>query len=128
MPIYLTEFGIQSKPDPFIGVSYQRQAEYRSISEWMAWRNPRVAAFSQYLMRDDNPRPGSAYARYSGFESGLRGANGKAKLAYSAFRLPLVADAHGKRVSFWGYVRPKGAHTHGGRCRSARRARSAGSS
>src|SRR3954451_13705583 len=27
MPIYLTEFGIQSKPDPFIGVSYQQQAE-----------------------------------------------------------------------------------------------------
>src|SRR4051794_14511616 len=102
MPIYLTEFGIQSKPDPYIGVSYQRQAEFRSISEWMAWRNPRVAAFSQYLMRDDNPRPGSKYARYSGFESGLRGSNGQAKLAYSGFRLPLVANAGRSRVSFWG--------------------------
>jgi hypothetical protein len=111
MPIYLTEFGIQSKPDPFIGVSYQQQAEYRSISEWMAYRNPRVAAFSQYLMRDDDPRPGSKYARYSGFESGLRGSGGKAKLAYAGFRLPLVADARGKRVYFWGYVRPKHART-----------------
>ena len=111
MPIYLTEFGIQSKPDPYIGVSYQQQAEYRSISEWIAWRNPRVAAFSQYLMRDDDPRPGSRYARYSGFESGLRGSSGKAKLAYSGFRLPLVADARGSRVYFWGYVRPKGART-----------------
>jgi hypothetical protein len=106
MPVYLTEFGIQSKPDPYIGVSYQRQAEYRSISEWYAWRNSRVVAFSQYLMRDDDPRPGSRYARYSGFESGLRTASGKAKLAYLAFRLPLVADARGKRVYFWGYVRP----------------------
>jgi hypothetical protein len=111
MPIYLTEFGIQSKPDPFIGVSYQRQAEYRSISEWMAYRNPRVAAFSQYLMRDDNPRPGSKYARYSGFESGLRGSNGKAKLAYDGFRLPLVADAGRRHVSFWGLVRPASGRT-----------------
>jgi len=111
MPVYLTEFGIQSKPDPYIGVSYQRQAEYRSISEWIAWRNPRVAAFSQYLMRDDNPRPGSAYARYSGFESGLRGSNGKAKLSYNGFRLPLVADARGNRVYFWGYVRPATGRT-----------------
>src|SRR4051794_37176918 len=111
MPIYLTEFGIQSEPDPYIGVSYQRQAEYRSISEWYAWRNPRVAAFSQYLMRDDNPRRGSIYVRYSGFESGLRGSNGKAKLAYAAFRLPLVADARGRRVYFWGYVRPATGRT-----------------
>jgi hypothetical protein len=77
----------------------------------MAWRNPRVVAFSQYLMRDDNPRPGSAYARYSGFESGLRGSNGKAKPSYAAFRLPLVADARGNRVYFWGYVRPAAART-----------------
>jgi hypothetical protein len=111
LPIYLTEFGIQSKPDPYIGVSYQQQAEYRSISEWIAWRNPRVAAFSQYLMRDDDPRPGSKYSRYSGFESGLRGSTGKAKLSYDGFRLPLVADARGKRIYFWGYVRPKHART-----------------
>src|SRR3954453_3562899 len=111
MPIYLTEFGIQSKPDPYIGVSSPQQGGYRSISEWIAWRNPRVAAFSQYLMRDDDPRPGSRYARYSGFESGLRGSSGKAKLAYSGFRLPLVADARGSRVYFWGYVRPQSSRT-----------------
>jgi hypothetical protein len=111
MPVYLTEFGIQSKPDPYVGVSYQRQAEYRSIAEWYAWRNRRVAAFSQYLMRDDDPRPGSKYSRYSGFESGLRGSTGKAKPAYDGFRLPLVADARGSRVYFWGYARPKAART-----------------
>lgn len=111
LPLYLTEFGIQSKPDPYVGVSYQRQAEWRSMAEWYAWKNGRVAAFSQYLMRDDNPRPGSKYSRYSGFESGLRGSGGKAKLSYYGFRLPLVADARGKRVYFWGLVRPKPART-----------------
>jgi hypothetical protein len=111
MPVYLTEFGIQSEPDPYIGVSYQRQAEYRSIAEWFAWKNPRVAAFSQYLMRDDNPRPGSKYSRYSGFESGLRGSAGKAKPSYDAFRLPLVADARGSHVYLWGFVRPSASRT-----------------
>jgi hypothetical protein len=62
-------------------------------------------------MRDDNPRSGSKYARYSGFESGLRTAGGKVKLAYAAFRLPLVAELRGKSVYFWGLARPAGKRT-----------------
>ena len=69
LPIYLTEFGIQSKPDPIYGVSEQRQAEYRAISEKIAFDNRRVRAFCQYLMRDDKPRSGAD--RFGGFESGL---------------------------------------------------------
>jgi hypothetical protein len=107
--LYLTEFGIQSEPDPFVGVPEARQAEYRSIAELIAYRNPRVKAFSQYMMRDDLPREGSASARYSGFESGLRHSSGEEKLAYQAFRLPLVADRRGSKVSLWGIVRPAGS-------------------
>jgi hypothetical protein len=103
--LYLTEFGVQSRPDPFIGVSETRQAEYRSIGERIAYRNPRVRAFSQYLMRDDLPRPGRAYLRYGGFESGLRHSAGDPKLAYDGFRLPLVAE-RGRRTHLWGLVRP----------------------
>ena len=54
--LYLTEFGVQSEPDPISGVSDSRQSEYRAIGEWIAYRNPRVRAFSQYLMRDDRLR------------------------------------------------------------------------
>ena len=61
--IYLTEFGIQSKPDPIAGVSLSRQAEYTAIAERMAYANPRVKAFSQYLMQDDKPRKGVAQGR-----------------------------------------------------------------
>jgi hypothetical protein len=112
LPIYLTEFGIQSKPDPFVGVSLGKQAEYRSIAERIAYRNPRVRAFSQYLMRDDKPRKGSRVLRYSGFESGLRTSSGKAKPAYNGFRLPLVADrTSSRRVTLWGLARPAGAAT-----------------
>jgi hypothetical protein len=109
LPIYLTEFGIQSVPDPFFGVSLQRQAEYRSYSERIAYYNSRVAAFSQYLLTDDAPHlDGPVSQRYSGFESGLRTSAGKAKPALDGFRLPLVAkkSAGSTTVSLWGLARP----------------------
>ena len=109
--LYLTEFGIQSTPDPFIGVSESRQAEFRSIAERIAYRNGRVKAFSQYMMRDDLPREGSSYARYSGFESGLRHSGGEPKISYDAFRLPLVADRGSRRVTLWGIARPANGRT-----------------
>jgi hypothetical protein len=108
MPIYLTEFGIQSFPDRISGVSQQQQAEYRAISEQIAYRNVRVKGFSQYLMRDDLPVVGATnpLARYGGFESGLRTSDGKAKLAYEAFQLPLVATRGARSTTLWGLVRP----------------------
>jgi GH35 family endo-1,4-beta-xylanase len=107
MPIYLTEFGIQSKPDPQYGVSYQRQAEYRAISERIAYDNRRVKSFSQYLLRDDNPIPNvPALARYGGFESGLETAGGKKKPSFDAFRLTLAGRHRGSRTTLWGLVRP----------------------
>jgi hypothetical protein len=112
LPVYLTEFGIQSKPDPVYGVSQTRQEEYRAIGERIAWGAGRVRAISQYLMRDDAPRRGSN--RFGGFESGLRFAGGRKKLSYRGFRLPLVARRSGRRVRLWGYVRP-----HDGRERVA---------
>ena len=106
MPIWLTEFGIQSKPDPLLGVSLARQAEYQAISERIAYNNPRVVSFSQYLLRDDRPRPGPRLTRYSGFESGLMTSVGKPKPAMQSFRLPLAAKRRGSRASLWGLVRP----------------------
>jgi hypothetical protein len=108
MPIYLTEFGIQSFPDKISGVSQQQQGEYRAISERIAYRNSRVRGFSQYLMRDDAPVAGATndLARYGGFESGLRTSDGAVKLAYEAFRLPLVATRGSHSTALWGLVRP----------------------
>ena len=53
VPIYLTEFGVQSVPNKELGVSVATQAEFDAIAERIAWENPRVAAFSQYLLKDD---------------------------------------------------------------------------
>ena len=61
----------------------------------MAYVNPRVAAFSQYLMSDDPPR--STGYRYGGFESGLRISDGKEKPAYNGFRLPLAVERYGSQ-------------------------------
>ncbi len=112
LPLHLTEFGIQSAPDPIFGVSLQRQEEYRALSERIAWANPRVRTFSQYLLRDDEPlRSGPRSARYPGFESGLRTAAGRAKPALDGFRVVLSALRTGSRVSLWGLVRPAHAVT-----------------
>lgn len=106
LPIYLTEFGIQSYPDHLLGVPPYQQAEYYAISERLAYYNPRVVSFSQYLLRDDKPTAKRGFSRFSGFESGLRYANGKAKPALAAFRLPLAVVRSGGRATLWGRVRP----------------------
>jgi hypothetical protein len=112
LPLYLTEFGIESTPDPVRGVSLQRQSEYRATSERIAYDNPRVVAFSQYLLRDDSPVAGvPLLARYPGFETGLFTYTGKHKPSYDGFRLPLAVRRSGSKVSLWGLVRPAAAAT-----------------
>ena len=105
--IYLTEFGIQSRPDTIAGVSFTRQAEYMAISERIAYANPRVVAFSQYLMRDDAPRRNAPKVdRYSGFETGLKRHGGAVKPSYRGFAVPLAVTAYGRSDVLWGRVRP----------------------
>lgn len=103
LPIHLTEFGIQSTPDTISGVSLAKQVEYRAIAERIAFDNPRVVSFSQYLLRDSDP---TGPKEYGGFESGLRFADGKPKPSLPAFRLPLAVRRAGSKASIWGLVRP----------------------
>jgi hypothetical protein len=107
--IYLTEFGIQSSPDKVSGVSFERQPAYYAISEHIAYSNPRVALFSQYLMSDDVPRD-SGY-RFGGFESGLRRHDGRRKPSYRAFPNPLAVENYGRTDVLWGLIRPQRRET-----------------
>jgi hypothetical protein len=113
VPIYLTEFGVQSYPNRELGVPVSTQAEYDAIAEKIAWGNPRVAAFSQYLLQDDplGGRPGSSVSGGTvGFQTGLEYVTGKPKPLYAAWPVPLVVEKRGHRFSLWGLVRPsKGA-------------------
>ena len=105
VPLYLTEFGVQSVPDPVYGVPLETQNAYRAIAEKIAYDTPRVAAISQYLLTDDAPT-GTGTRCCGGFESGLRTAAGVDKPAYEGFRLPVVAERRGSKVRLWGLVRP----------------------
>jgi hypothetical protein len=108
IPIYLTEFGIQSKPN-ILGVSLSKQAEYDAVAERIAWSNPRVAAFSQYLLRDDRlgGAPGSSvHGGFIGFQTGLETVGGSRKPLYLGFPVPLVVSRRGHGYSLWGLVRP----------------------
>jgi hypothetical protein len=109
VPIYLTEFGVQSVPNRELGVSLARQAQFDAIDERIAWSNPRVAAFSQYLLKDD-PLGGKAGSSVNGgtigFQTGLETVSGRPKPLYSSWPLPLTVSKHGHGFSLWGLVRP----------------------
>ena len=109
MPIYLTEFGWQTRPNRFLAVSAANQAVFDAVSEHIAYSNSRVAAFSQYLLRDDpvgGPPGSSVNGGYVGFQTGLEYINGSPKPLLYGFRLPLTVARRGSGYSLWGLVRP----------------------
>jgi hypothetical protein len=114
VPIYLTEFGVQSFPNKQLGVSVAKQAEFDAISERIAYENPRVAAFSQYLLKDDplGGAPGSSvHGGTVGFQTGLETVNGSAKPLYFGWPIPLTVTKTSHGVSLWGLVRPASGAT-----------------
>jgi len=103
LPLYLTEFGYQTRPPDRIGVTPAQQAAYLNHAEYIAWRNGGVRTLAQFLLVDDEP-PVSAT-----FQSGLRTLQGARKPAYAAYRRPIhVPDRalrRGQRMTVWGLDR-----------------------
>ena len=62
-------------------------AYYDNWAEYISWRDPRIASFFQYLLRDT--LPATAADDWGGYASGLLNFNGSQKLTYSAWQLPL---------------------------------------
>jgi hypothetical protein len=109
VPIYLTEFGVQSFPNKQLGVSAAKQAEFDAIAEHIAYENPRVAAFSQYLLKDDlvGGEPGASVRGGTvGFQTGLEYVNGEPKPLYYGWPIPLTVSKERHGVALWGLVRP----------------------
>lgn len=107
--LWSTEFGFQTDPpDPFQS-PIRKVPGYMGHAEWIAFKNRRVAAWSQYPFVDD-PIADSGPDRYGGFQSGLRFENGRAKSAvYNAFRFPFfVRRISASKVEVFGGVRPAG--------------------
>ena len=103
MPLWITEFGIQTNPPDQYAPPIKKVPGYLGESEWLAYRNPRVASYSQYPLLDD-PIGGN---NGGGFQSGLRTSSGKAKPGvYKAFKLPFFVQRRSdKVVEIFGGVR-----------------------
>ena len=99
LPVYYTEFGFQTNPpDRIFGVRVALQPSYINQSDWMAYRDRRVRAVSQYKLVDE--------AALSSFQSGLRFIDGRPKPAYDAYKLPIWVSGRGSRLRVYGQVRP----------------------
>jgi hypothetical protein len=114
LPLYVTQYGYETNPpDPFDGVSPQLQAGYLDEAAYIAWRDPRVRAMSQFLLYDSSPdgryRAGTP-GYWSTSQTGLLFADGAAKLSLAAYRLPVFIPVpelgpHGT-VRVWAMLRP----------------------
>ena len=108
--IYNDEYGYVTDP-PQKGkgqaVSQATAARYINWAEYISWTSPRVASYSQYLLRDGPP---NALTGNGGFASGLYDSNGKAKPTLNAYRMPLWVPsttlARPGRDKVWGEARP----------------------
>jgi len=79
-PIWITEFGYQTKPPDRNATPLRRAPGLMDLSEWIAFRNRRVASYSHYQLRDDDF-----------WQSGLSFADGRPKPGvFDAFRMPLL--------------------------------------
>jgi hypothetical protein len=114
LPLYLTEYGYETNPpNPYRGVSPALQSLYINEAEYMAWRDPRVRAMSQFLLYDalpDRSYPKGSQGYWSTFQTGLLYAGGVAKPSLNAYRLPIfVPDpvlGADRRLLVWGRLRP----------------------
>ncbi len=114
MPIYLTEYGYETNPpNPFRGVSLQRQAQYIDEAQYMASQDPRVRSMSQFLLYDALPNPSfppGTIGYWSTFQTGLQFANGTRKPSFYAYQLPIwipsPGSSAGGSVLVWGMLRP----------------------
>jgi hypothetical protein len=107
LPIYDTEFGLQSNPpDPTVSTSLAKQAAELNAKEKLSYDYPRLRSYAQYLLYDDPQRPGPRDVAWAGFQTGLRFGQGPPKPAWNAYRLPIVVRRKGAGVRIWGRVRP----------------------
>jgi hypothetical protein len=96
LKIWMTEFGYQTKPPDRFATPLRRAPGLMDLSEWIAFRNRRVATYAQFTLRDNDF-----------WQSGLRFADGRAKPGvYEAFQMPLhVRSLGGNAVEVFGGLR-----------------------
>lgn len=107
VPLWLTEFAYETKPDPN-GVDEKRAAAWTAEALYTAWTNPRVKMFIWYALFDDGGAP-------AGFQSGLFAGHNTCgqrwcpKPGAYMFRHPIHVSTEqarvGESVTIWGQGR-----------------------
>ena len=89
-------------------MSLAKQSRYLQQGAYIAYKDPRVKLLTQYEWRDEPLGRGTKATKYSGWQSGLRLANDKAKPALKSFANPFfISQRPGSRTArLWGQVRP----------------------
>jgi hypothetical protein len=117
MNLMSTEFGYETKPpDPFAKTSLGAQALYLEQGDYLAWREPRVIAQTQFLLKDvpPNRRHSEGSRGYWGtYQSGILTAGGTEKPSAKAYALPFLAFVSARQpetnlpatVTVWGQIR-----------------------
>jgi len=115
LDVFHTEYGYESnEDDPFQPFNRNQQAAFIGWSTYLAWRDPHTRMFAQFLLQDIDPaesgrKPGTRQY-YRDWQTGLFAADGKAKPAATAFKMPFWAQTEGegddKAVMLFGAVRP----------------------
>lgn len=117
VPILLTEFGYETEPDPFAGISLAKQTGYINEGDYTAFRNPRIAAVTQFQLDDvppDEANPVGSRRYWRTYQSGLYDLDGHPKPSAGAYAFPFAMSRVGDQVEFWGQLRflPNGTQTN----------------
>ena len=99
--VYLTEFGYETNPpDPGRRFNLDEQARFLSWSEYIAWKNPRVRSWPQFLLRDQDVTGASDHrgpGTYADWQTGLEFVDGTSKPSATSFKQALFAECAGPR-------------------------------
>jgi hypothetical protein len=106
-PIWSTEFGFQTDPPDPVQSPIKEVPLFMGMSEWLAWKNKRVVAYSQYPFSDD---AAGTPPNFSGFQSGLQFESGRKKpYVFTAFEYPFFVHLRSaSSVEVFGAVRAAG--------------------
>jgi hypothetical protein len=97
--IWISEFGFESTPPDRYATPIGKVPGFMNWSEFIAYKNRRVASIAQYPLVDD---PGHS----AGFQSGLRFHNNTKKPGvFAAYQRPFYARQSGSRVELFGGIR-----------------------
>jgi Glycosyl hydrolase catalytic core len=80
-PIWITEYGYQTRPDRHLAVTYQQQARYLRQAFGIARRHPRIDMMLWFLLRDQG-----VTKAFDGWQGGLLTRSGARKPSFPAFQ------------------------------------------